>query len=66
MSIHKKVVVVDETSTLNKLIKELVDKSKPYFGFACIVNKKNELKGFSILEFIKSFKSRFYYRLFSN
>ena len=45
MSIHKKVVVVDETSTLNKLIKELVDKSKPYFGFACIVNKKNELRG---------------------
>ena len=45
MSIEKKVLVVDETSTLNKVIKELVDKSKPYFGFACIVNKNNILKG---------------------
>ena len=45
MSINKKVLVVDERSTLNNLIKEFVDKSKPYFGFACIVNKNNQLKG---------------------
>ena len=45
MSIDKKVLVVYETSTLSNLIKELVDKSKPYFGFACIVNKNNPLKG---------------------
>ena len=45
MSIKDKVLVVNEISTLNNVIKELVDKSKPYFGFACIVNQNNQLRG---------------------
>ena len=45
MSIDKKVLVVSEKSTLNNVIRELVNKPKPYFGFACIVNNSKQLKG---------------------
>ena len=45
MSIDKKVLVISEKSTLNNVIKELVNKPKPYFGFACVVNNKKQLKG---------------------
>ena len=45
MSIDKKVLVISEKSTLNNVIRELVNKPKPYFGFACIVNNSKQLKG---------------------
>ena len=45
MNIDKKVIVISDKSTLNNVIRELVNKSKPYFGFVCIVNNHNQLKG---------------------
>ena len=45
MSIDKKVLVISEKSTLNDVIRELVNKPKPYFGFACVVNNRKQLKG---------------------
>ena len=45
MSIDKKVIVISDKSTLNNVIRELVNHSKPYFGFVCIVNNRNQLQG---------------------